>query len=221
MGVDAGELPTLAPAPGLLEFTAPAPDAGRLLARAVEMRPELALAGARWEAAKTELTAARRERYPWLSFVQVTRRTGRLENLPGWSFQVGVELPVFRWRASALEGARAELVRRSLERSAAEKSIAAEVEELRLRMEAAAAELTGHQAEMQRLVRAHAELARAELAAGKSDLVETLLAGLREVAARQAYVEKLMEFRALEIGLEQAVGSAASLSTPRVLKAIP
>jgi len=179
-----------------------------LLQAAFTRRPELDANQARCERAEIGLRAARRERYPWFSHVQVSRRF-KVGDPSTWGFQVAIDLPVFTWWGLTTRPGNAELEQCRLQRQAAKVSIAAEVDEILLRMEAARNELAYYHEKMQALARRGVEEANAATDAGESDLVEPLLAEVRQLSARQAYCNRLIELRGLEIGLEQAIGQAA------------
>lgn len=186
---------------GSFAFTPGLFDREQLRRRALEIRPELDAVQARCRAAEAELGAARRERYPWFSSVQFFRRTGRLE-LPGsWGIQVGVEIPVFRWKEGRVPAAEAALDQCRTQQRATGTAIGGEIDELVTRLEAAAAVLM---AERPPLTKQAGE-ARAMLAAGRVDKVEPLLAELRVLDARQAWLSRWLEYQALEAGLRQAL----------------
>jgi outer membrane protein TolC len=210
MGLPVSEPPLLEYEGDALAFRPPPANRVKLLEEALENRGELASAAARSRHAEAALAGVRRERYPWISYVQLTRQTTKV-NLPGrWVFQVGVDLPVFRLRSTEQAAARAELRQAQLQGQAVRADIVGEVDEVLLRLQALARELTVHADEHERLAGRHAEIADAQLTSGASDRVEALTAGVRRLGARQTYVAKLMEYRALEIGLEQALGRAVS-----------
>ena len=53
----------------------------------------------------------------------------------------------------------------------------------------------------------HLAVAKVALAAGQCDLLEPMMAHARQLSARQAFLAKLLDVRALEVGLEQALGT--------------
>ncbi len=182
----------------------------KLIARALEHRMELKAADARCARAQLSMKAAGRERYPWLSFVQVNRRLAGVDDPASWGFQLGVEIPVFRWRSDTLQASAAEVAQCRLQQQAVKASIGAEIDELRLRLESAARELDAYREQMGPLADRSLERSRAALTEGQADAVEPLLAQARQLGVRLAYVSKLMDVRALEIGLEQAIGGSGT-----------
>jgi cobalt-zinc-cadmium efflux system outer membrane protein len=194
-----------------LAFRPPQIERERMVASALEHRMEVKSAGARCARAELGVKAANRERYPWLSFAQVSRRAAVGEDPASWGFQWGVDLPLFNWRGGGeLQAGTAELAQCRLQQQAVKAGIAAEIDELRLRLELAAKELEAQAQAMGPEAQRNLERARAALAEGQADATEPLLAQARQLTARLAYVTKLMDVRALEIALEQAAGISGS-----------
>lgn len=194
-----------------LAFRPPRIEQERMVASALEHRMEVKSAGARCARAELGVKAANRQRYPWFSFVQLSRRAAVGEDPASWGFQWGVNLPLFNWRGSGeLQANSAELAQCRLQQQAVKAGIAAEIEELRLRLELAAKELEAQAQAMGPESERNLERARAALAEGQADATEFLLAQARQLTARMAYVTKLMDVRALEIALEQAAGISGS-----------
>jgi cobalt-zinc-cadmium efflux system outer membrane protein len=208
LGMDAASPLEIASEGDPFGFATPAYDRHKLLARALENRGELGAADARCAAANLTLASERRERYPWISYVQLNRRFEHGDDPASWGFQIGVDLPVFRWKASASQAAAAELEACRLRRQAVRAAIVAEVDEVLARLQAVSAELAGSLATLAGASSGQVEAARVQLAAGQSDLVEPLLAEVKHLSLRQDFIGRLMEFRALEVGLDQAVGDA-------------
>jgi outer membrane protein TolC len=183
-------------------------DRAALLAQAKSARPEnAAAAAARCTAASSRLRAARYELFPWFSNFQVIRRTGRLE-LPGaWGVQASIELPVFKLRRNSIAQARFQLESCSTKALAQATAIQNEVEELLQRIDSAAAEINGPRRAAIELAERHLAAANDQLAAGLADRLEPALAATRVLAARQSYLNKLLELQTLEAGLRMAAGN--------------
>jgi outer membrane protein TolC len=180
----------------------------KLIATALETRMELKAASARCSRAELEVKTARRERFPWISFVQVDERLGRV-NQPGtWNVHAGVELPVFHWRNQAVQKVSAELDQCTLQQASLKASVVGEVEELVLRIESGHQDLQHYREVVVPLSEEDVEVSRAALKEGRVDAVELLLAQERQLKAQHVYVTRLMDVRALEIGLDQALGIA-------------
>ncbi len=193
-------------APSRLQ-TAVSYDRTALLALAKSARPENAAAAARCTAAGSRLRAARYELFPWFSNFQVIRRTGRLE-LPGtWGMQASIELPVFKLRRNSIAQARLQLESCSKRSEAQSIAIHNEVEEMLQRIESAAAEINGPRRAAIELAELHVTAANEQLAAGLADKLEPALAATRVLAARQSYLNKLLELQTLEAGLQMATGN--------------
>ncbi|MBL8209857.1 MAG: TolC family protein [Bryobacterales bacterium] len=190
-------------------FTLPQPAFHRdtLVAEATAQRAELTAQNARCRGAALAITEARREAYPWISNFQIIRRTRRVDSPGTWGFQVNVEIPVFSWwRNQPAAVPRAELNRCQLQTEALKARITAEVDELLARVNTAAGELAGYQQSIVQLSHHQIETAKAELTAGQADRVEPLLAEIRLLTVRQVYLAKLLEYRVLEAGIQQATG---------------
>ena len=190
-----------------LDYRPPQFEREQLIASALEHRMELKTADARCTQAQLASKAARRERYPWISFTQINRRLGAADDPSAWGFQVGVEIPVFRWRSDALEATSAALSQCRLEQQALKAAIASEIDELRLRLESAQGELQHYVRASGSLSDRNVELSRAALSEGQVDAVEPLLAQARQMSAKLAYVTKLMDVREIEAALTQATGA--------------
>jgi outer membrane protein TolC len=170
---------------------------------AVAGRPELASAAARSRIAAVAAVEARRERLPWVSFVQVTRLS------PGsrWGVNVGVDLGLFGWRSGEVRAAEAEAARARLMERSVRRAISAEVDELLLRLENVSRLL--FEAEEEAAVLAgQFEFVTVQLGSGECDRTEPLGAKIRVLDARRERVSLLMEYWALEAGLRQATGRA-------------
>lgn len=198
---------TLEPTSAILQFDPPALDEEALRREAVEARPEIRGVRARCRLADLESSAARRDLYPWISSLQVFRRSTQINGASDWGYQVSIEVPVFRWRENDLAAARERAAGCRAALLAAESAVSAEVAELVTRMGNAARDLGAQRQELVERGAAHVESLRTMFASRQTDLVEPLEAEVRLVELKQSYVSRLMEFRALEAGLRQALGN--------------
>lgn len=151
---------------------------------------------------------ARNQRYPWLTYVQVSRRLTTQQDAGFWSVQLGVNLPLFRSAAPAeTRIAEARVTRCQREREALRGHRRAEAEETVEWMRVAAAELT-HLDGIRRgpAARAVAHLQEA-LAAGRTDRLELLNAETRVLSLQDRWLQSRLEYAALEARLELAAGS--------------
>lgn len=190
-----------------LVFSAPTFDHEGLRKQALTSRPELRGAEARCRLLELSLAESRRDLYPWFSSVQLFRRTARLSGAQDWGYQVSADIPIFRWKENSMPAARQQLEACRASGRAAEAAITAEVDELVTRLASVTAEIEQHRRTMIELGEKQAESARSMLESRETDLVEPLVAELRLTGLRQSYVSRLMEFRALEAGLRQALGN--------------
>lgn len=191
----------------VLEFVPAVIHREKLLASALEHRMELDASDARCSQSELAVRRAGRERYPWFSYVQVNRRFGRVEDPGTWGFQLGFEVPVFRWGKAGTQVASAELERCRAQRQAVKAGIVAEIDELLARLDAAGSGVRKQREALTALAESTG-VARVSLAAGQSDNLEVLLTEARRLGGMEMYVAKLMEYRALEAGLGQALGQA-------------
>ncbi|MBL8174900.1 MAG: TolC family protein [Bryobacterales bacterium] len=210
MGVSDASPYVLAPEPGLMETPAAVLLRADPQAEAARMRTELQQAATACRETDLIAAIARNQRYPWISFTQVTRRVSTLENRGPWSFQFGVDLPLFRTQAKAEQKvAEAQGSRCRAQQKALEWRVRNEVSEAMAALETARQEL----AEMERVrlgIAAKAwERAKTALAGGRSDQVDVLLAEVRTVALRERWLERRMEYARLEAQYEHAVGGMA------------
>ncbi len=202
--------PNIEPVPGgeVLSFAFPKASRESLLAKAIENRPEMHAAADRCTQTELTLKSVRQEQYPWLSSVQVTRRFTGVSTTGAWAYQAGVSLPVFYWNSRFTKAAVGEVEGCALDKDAIKASIVAEVNELLVRLEATFKELGDHRRVIDELIQRRETIAQAQLEAGQSDLVEPLLAQALRLSGEQAFLATLLEYRALEASLEQAVGDA-------------
>ncbi len=92
-GSDAGEW-TLVLSDGLFASPAELPGNAELAARAAGSRAELEAAASECKQHQAAEALAKNERYPWLSFAQVSYRTTTMADRGAWGFQVGVDLAI-------------------------------------------------------------------------------------------------------------------------------
>lgn len=177
-------------------------------ANPVASRGEFAMQSARCSQAEALLKLKRRERYPWLSHVQLTREFGAAHGADTWGFRLGLELPVFKWLRGTTRAPAAELERCRAELDAVRSRIGEEVEELQERLRARYGELQYQRQTIEPLARRDLELSEAALAAGQGDRALRLASEARRLARQQTYLAKLHEYRRLEIELDRALGHA-------------
>ena len=145
------------------------------MARALQSRAKLdSMDGACREYAAAE-KLARNERYPWISFLEVTHRITAIPDRGAWGFKFEVDLPFFRSAAAAeARLAAAQRHRCEVERQALETRIRHEVADAVTALDAAWREL----AELDRLRAGPAERAvermRAALQLGRADAIPAL-----------------------------------------------
>lgn len=208
LGLPPGREPALQAERGLLEFEPRALEADGLIRRALAARSELAAAAARCEQARSALDLRRRQRYPWFSFLQLSREFDFRNGNEFWGFRFGLDLPVFKWRSGTLRRPEADLERCQLELEAARRRVALEVEERLAGLRARGAELELYLRELEPAARRVVEVASQAVAAGQADELEKLSAEARRIQHRQAYLGKLLDYRRMEIELELALGEA-------------
>ncbi|MBK8253948.1 MAG: TolC family protein [Polyangiaceae bacterium] len=89
------------------EWPPPAlPSDQTLVETALRYRPEVHVAAAGIDAAFARAAAVRAKRYPWFTFLEVGYEVG--PNIPagqGWTFQGGIDLPIFTIASSAVDAA--------------------------------------------------------------------------------------------------------------------
>lgn len=197
----------IAPSAAVLGFSAPALDRAVLRTQALATRPEIRGANARCRLLELSLAESRRDLYPWFSSVQLFRRSTQVSGAQDWGYQVSIDIPIFRWKENGLPSARQQLDACRASQRAVEASIQAEVDEVVARLQSVSSEIEQHRSAMIDLGAKQVESARSMLASRETDLVEPLLAELRLTGMRQTYLTRLLEFRALEAGLRQALGN--------------
>lgn len=210
MGVEDASGYLLAAEDGLLENPAAVARKTEPQVDAARLRMELLQVASLCRESDLLAAIAKNQRYPWISFTQVTRRMSSLENRGPWSFQFGVDLPLFRTSARAEQRiAEAQGVRCRGQQKALETQVRNEVSEAVAALEAARVELL--EVERVRLGVAAKALERTKvaLANGRSDQVDVLIAEARTVALRERWLERRMEYARLEAQYEHALGGVA------------
>jgi outer membrane protein TolC len=183
-------------------------DTARLIETALARRPELAILSARCSQSEAMLSLRKRERYPWFSFVQMSREFGGGFGSHAWGFRLGIDLPIFKWTRGVVQGPAAEVEQCGLELEAMKRKISLEVEELVERLRSRFGELERYQKIIAPLAGRAVELTNVALAAGQGEMLQRLTAEARRVSGQQIYLSKLLNYRRLEIELDQALGNA-------------
>jgi outer membrane protein TolC len=183
-------------------------DSAALDATAMARRPEFAVLGARCAQTDAALDLAKKERYPWLSFVQLSRDFGGPTRSNTWGLRLGIDLPIFKWGGATVDAPAAEAEQCRLEIEAARSEITRQVEESAERLRSAASDLEYYRQSVQPLSERAVELTRHAVEAGQADLLQRLTAEARSLGHQQTYLAKLLDYRTLEIELDQALGRA-------------
>lgn len=184
------------------------PVAAPVMETALAPRPELTIAAARAAGAGALFRLREKERYPWLSFLQFSREFSRGGAPDTWGFRLGVDLPIFKWSGARLRAPRAEIEQRQLEMNAVKSRIGLEIDEISERLRQAYGELQLLRQRNEPLAGRGVELAGRIVAAGEGDQLLRLTAEARLISHRQATLNKLSEYRRLEIELDRALGKA-------------
>ncbi len=137
----------------------------------------------------------------------MTREFGASHGTDTWGFRVGIDLPILKWARPMLQAPAADRERHAQEAAATRGSIRLEVEALVERLRARAGELEPHRQTVEPLAARAVELSEHAVAAGQSDLTQVLTATARQLLARQTYLDKLLDYRWLEIELDQTLGN--------------
>ncbi|WP_437573210.1 TolC family protein [Sorangium sp. So ce887] len=186
-----------------------------LIEAALRNRPEIALAAAELDAAGAEGALARTLRWPWFSFVEFGYEFSPATRDPmGWTFEAGIELPLFDTHASEVAAADAGAV-------AAQRTLAAEVQRVarevrdRLREARAAGALVEEfrARALPAVERAGVEVARA-LDSRQIDGVRALGLEERGAAARVKLLRLVREYRTALAELRLVVGGPLDASRP-------
>jgi outer membrane protein TolC len=182
---------------------------GELLERALNRRAELEVVQATCSEYELEQKLAKNERYPWISFVEVSHRVTYLPERGPWGWKFGVDLPFFRSAAAAeVKIAAAREARCRTQQKALATTIRIEVETAIANLEALRSELV----DIDRLRSGPAERAfqRAQVAlkAGRADHIDVFNAEARLLTIQDRWLERRLQYLDLESQLEAAVGGS-------------
>jgi cobalt-zinc-cadmium efflux system outer membrane protein len=191
-----------------LVFHGRSPEGPAPTAAAFSNRPELASLSARCSQANAMLTMKKRERYPWLSFVQVSREFRRGDGSDAWGFRFGLDLPISKWRRGIFQTPSAKLEQCRSEIGATKARISLEVGQLLERLRSGAEDLEYYRQKIEPLAARAVELSELAVAAGRADLRQRLTEEAQRLSQRRTYLTKLLDYRRLEIELDQALGNA-------------
>lgn len=187
---------------------------------ALRARPEIAAAAARIDAASAETYLQKAKRWPWFSFVQFGYEfEPDIEDPLGFSFQAGIEVPLFSLNSGGVRRAEAEgaEARRTFE--AEVERIAREVRD-RLREARAARELvlTFRNGAIPAADRAASEV-KAALDVGQVDLLQMELVEERRIELRMQELKRLRDYYEARAELRQAAGGKLpAAANPRSVK---
>jgi len=186
---------------------------GEMVQQALSRRAELNVIDATCKEYEMEQKLAKNERYPWISFLEVSHRVTYLPERGPWGWKFGVDLPLFRSSATAeVRVAAAREARCRTQHKAMSTTIRNEVQTALANLEALRSEL----ADVERLRSGPAEraLQRAQLAlkAGRADQVEVFDAEARLLLFQDRWFERRLQYVDLESELEQALGGPLSLA---------
>jgi outer membrane protein TolC len=163
---------------------------------------------ARCAQADANLRLRKKEQYPWFSFLQMSRDFGGPSQPNTWGVRFGIDLPIFKWGGATVEAPTAEAEQCRLEIAATGSEIATEIERVVEQLRSSATDLEYHQQTIAPLVDRAVALSESAVAAGQADLLQSLTAEARKLGQQQTYVSKLLDYRRLEIELDQALGRA-------------
>jgi outer membrane protein, heavy metal efflux system len=183
-------------------------DSAALVASALARRPEFAVFAARCAQADAGLDLASKERYPWLSFVQLSRDFGGSTRSNTWGLRFGIDLPIFKWSGATVGAPAAEAEQCRMEIEAARSGITVQVEESVERLRSSASDLDYYRQSVQPLSQRAVDLTQQAVEAGQADLLQRLTAEARSLSHQQTFLAKLLDYRTLEIELDQALGRA-------------
>ncbi|MFN7933061.1 MAG: TolC family protein [Bryobacteraceae bacterium] len=176
-----------------------------------QARAELQQAAASCRESDLLASIARNQRYPWISFTQVTRRVSAVENRGPWSFQFGVDLPLFRTAAKAEQKiAVAQAARCRTQQQALESQIRNEVSEALAALEASRLDLIEVDRIRSGVATKALERSKLALASGRADQVEVLLAEARTVALHDRWLERRLEYARLQAQYEHAISQSTN-----------
>lgn len=195
--------------PELLAVPAALIDKTELTGLALRGRAEMEVIAETCKEQQLEQTLAKDQRYPWISFVEVSHRVTYLPERGPWGWKFGVDLPFFR-SAAAAEGtvAAAREMRCRVQQSAMAATIRNEVEAAIANLESLRSELV----DVDRLRSGPAERAfqRAQLAlkAGRADQIDLFTAEHRLLTIQDRWLERRQQYVELESQLEAALGAS-------------
>ncbi|MBS1824613.1 MAG: TolC family protein [Acidobacteria bacterium] len=171
-----------------------------------QSRAELQQAAASCRESDLLASIAKNQRYPWISFTQVTRRVSAIENRGPWSFQFGIDLPLLRPAAKAEQRiATAQAARCRTQQQALENQIRNEVAEALAALEAARLDLIEVDRIRSGIATKALERSQTALASGRADQVDVLLAEARTVALHDRWLERRLEYARLQAQYEHAI----------------
>jgi outer membrane protein TolC len=173
-------------------------------------RPELAILSAKCSQAEAQLKLGRTARYPWFSFVQVSRDLGGPRTLNSWGFRFGLDLPISKWKNNNLLVPRAELEQCRAETKAEQNRISDEATGLIELLRASSERLAYEARTVDPILNKAVGLAEATVAANESDMLPRFTAEARRMAQQQARLIQLRDYRRLEIELALAMGRSMS-----------
>lgn len=200
---------TLIPEAGLLQTPA-APANPDPQSAAIRLRTELQQAASACRESDLLASIAKNQRYPWISFTQLTRRVSDIQERGPWGFQFGVDLPLFRTAAKAEQKiAQAQGTRCRAQQKALETQVRNEVSEAAAALDAARQELINLENTRSGIAAKALERTQLALAGGRADQVEVLLAEARTVALRERWIERRIEYARLEAQFEHASGGVS------------
>jgi outer membrane protein TolC len=179
-----------------------------LVDAAMTNRPEISIASASIAAAEITLSLNKKERYPWLSYLQMGPQFDvRSTPSHSWGFRLGVELPVFKWNNDFLRQPVAEVQRSQMDLAALKRQIRLETEQAATQLQARFRSLEHYDKEIAPILARNLTLAEESMHLGQTDRLQYLLAQAQELQRRQAYLTDLLEYRRLEIELDRVTGS--------------
>jgi outer membrane protein, heavy metal efflux system len=206
IGADAGF--TLEADPLALSVTAEPLDATRLELRAVTERGDVE--SLRHTCRQFEYTRklALDQRYPWLSFAQVSHRVTYLPERGPWGWQIGVDLPVFR------SGAREEAKLAAAQQARCNAQREALIDQIRAEVDAAVKSLEQLRLELLDIDRLRTgvgqralDRVKAALAQGHAESADLLEAEIRMTTLEERWLDRRSQYLTAEAQLETALGS--------------
>jgi outer membrane protein TolC len=207
----------LATDPEMLAVPAATTAAGELLQLAMSRRAELAVVDGACKVYEAERRLARNQRYPWISFVEVSHRVTYLPERGPWGWKFGVDLPLFRSEAAAqAKVAEAQQARCQAESEALAAKIRKEVEDSLANLEQVRREL--EDVDRLRSGPAQRALDRAQVAltAGRAEQLDVFAAEARLLAIQDRWLDRRLAYIDLEAQLETAVGAPLASRSRRL-----